>query len=98
MSKFTKELVDDYAKKLYISLTKEENDLVLKEFDLIEKEMNLIADYPGLESVEPMVHTLDDFVYELRSDDEVFNEDVNNLLSNCDSYEDLEIKIPKVVG
>ena len=98
MSKFTKELVDDYAKKLYISLTEEENDLVLKEFDLIEKEMNLIADYPGLESVEPMVHTLDDFVYELREDVVEDSVPIEDLLQNCDVVRDREVEVPKVVG
>ena len=32
MSKFTKELVNDYANKLLIGLTDEENEMVLKEF------------------------------------------------------------------
>ena len=38
MSKFTKEMVNDYADKLLIGLTDEENELVLKEFDIIEKQ------------------------------------------------------------
>ena len=34
MSKFTKEMVDDYADKLLIGLTPEENQMVLEEFDI----------------------------------------------------------------
>ena len=37
MSKFTKEMVDDYANKLLIGLTDEENKNVLDEFEEIEK-------------------------------------------------------------
>ena len=42
MSKFTSEMVSDYAKKLLIGLSKEENELVLKEFDIIDENMELI--------------------------------------------------------
>ena len=54
MSKFTKEMVDDYANKLLIGLTEEENALVLKEFDIIDAEMNLINEIPNISEVEPM--------------------------------------------
>ena len=37
MGKFTKEMVNDYADKLLIGLTEEEQDMVLKEFDIIDK-------------------------------------------------------------
>jgi len=33
--KFTKEMVDDYADKLLIGLTEEENKMVLEEFDIV---------------------------------------------------------------
>ena len=36
MGKFTKERVNDYADKLLIGLTEEEQDMVLKEFDVID--------------------------------------------------------------
>ena len=41
MGKFTKEMVDDYADKLLIGLTKEENKMVLDEFDAIDANMKL---------------------------------------------------------
>ena len=68
MSKFTKEMVDDYADKLLIGLTPEENKMVLDEFDIIDNQINIINDIPGIEKVEPMTHALDDFEYELRED------------------------------
>ena len=42
MSKFTKEMINDYADKLLIGLTEEENETLLKEFSQIEKSMDLI--------------------------------------------------------
>ena len=44
MSKFTKEMVDDYADKLLIGLTPEENKMVLDEFDVIDEQINIIND------------------------------------------------------
>lgn len=46
MNKFTKEMIDDYAGKLLIGLTDDENNMVLKEFDVIEKSMEKIANMP----------------------------------------------------
>lgn len=98
MSKFTKEMVDDYASKLLIGLTDKENKTVLKEFDIIEANMDLIANMPGIENIEPMTHAIDDFTYELRDDEDVSESvPINELLQNCDSYEDREISVPKVV-
>ena len=98
MSKFTKELVDEYADKLLIGLTSEENDLVLKEFDIIEANMEYIANIPGISEVSPMTHALDDFTYELRNDTPKESISISDALNNCDSYEDREVKVPKVVG
>ena len=98
MSKFTKELVDSYAEKLLIGLTDEENEMVLKEFDLIDRDMELITKIPNISEVEPMTHALDDFVYELRSDEKEESVSIEELLSNCDKYEGREVEIPKVVG
>ncbi len=97
--KFTKELVDDYANKLLIGLTEEENALVLNEFDIIDKNMELILKIPNINKVEPMTHALPHFEYELRSDDEVEDSiPIAELLQNCDGYEDREVSVPKVVG
>ena len=71
MSKFTKEMVDDYANKLLIGLTDEENKMVLDEFGLIEKQMEIIANIPNIENVDAMTYALDDFCYELRDDEKI---------------------------
>lgn len=97
MSKFTKELVDDYANKLLIGLTEEENNLVLEEFDIIEANMDLIANIPNIASITPMTHALDDFVYELREDEPTDSLEISEIMQNCDDYIDREIKVPKVV-
>ena len=98
MSKFTKELVNIYADKLLIGLTEEENAFVLSEFDVIDKTMELISNIPGISAVEPMTHTLDDFVYIPREDIKENCPSIDKLLQNCDLYEDREVKVPKVVG
>lgn len=98
MEKFTKEMVDDYAKKLLIGLTDEENKMVLDEFEIIDKNIDLINQIPDLEKVEPMTHCLDDFTYELREDEVEESIDIEDLLANCDVCTDREVEVSKVVG
>ena len=98
MSKFTKEMVDDYADKLLIGLTPEENKMVLDEFDIIDEQINIINEIPGIEKVEPMTHTLDEFVFELREDIAEESEDIEDILRNSDEHTEREIEVPKVVG
>ena len=98
MAKFTKEMVNDYADKLLIGLTEEENKMVLDEFEIIDKNIDLINQIEGIEKIEPMTHTLDDFEYELR--DDVIEESIpiEDLLANSDDTDGDEIVVPKVVG
>ena len=98
MSKFTKEMVDDYADKLLIGLTEEENKLVLDEFDIIDAHLDLVNKIPDIESVEPMTHALDDFEYELREDVVVESTPIEDLLANAGETDGDEIQVPKVVG
>ena len=95
--KFTSEMVDDYAEKLLIGLTREENQMVLEEFDMIDNNINLINEIPNIKEVEPMTHCLDDFVYELREDVVEESVCVEDILSNCDDYVGTEVRVPKVV-
>ena len=98
MKKFTKEMVDDYADKLLIGLTEEENRMVLEEFDEIDANIDLINEIDGIGDVEPMTHCLDDFVYELREDVVEESVAIEDLLRNSDDTQDREIVVPKVVG
>ena len=98
MSKFTKEQIDDYADKLLIGLTEEENTMVLSEFDAIDGNLNLVSKIEGINEVEPMTHCLDDFEYVLRDDVVVPSPSISELLQNSDVTEDREIVVPKVVG
>ena len=98
MSKFTSEMVDSYADKLLIGLTKEENEMVLKEFDIIDKNMEIIANMEGISNVEPMTHALDNFEYVLSNDVAESSPSINELLQNCDRREGMEVEVPKVVG
>lgn len=98
MSKFTKELIDNYADKLLIGLTPEENEMVLKEFDAIDENIDLINKIEGISEVEPMTHCLDDFEYVLRDDVVEESPSIEELLQNSDRTEDREIVVPKVVG
>jgi len=98
MSKFTKEMVDNYADKLLIGLTEEENAMVLKEFEVIDENLDLLNQIDGLCDAEPMTHCLDDFYYELRDDVVEESPAIEDLLKNSDVTEDREIVVPKVVG
>ena len=98
MSKFTKELVDTLADKLLIGLSDEENAMVLSEFEAIDANIDLINEIDGIDTVEPMTHCLDDFVYELREDVAVEGLPIEDILANSDDTEDREIVVPKVVG
>ena len=98
MNKFTKEMVNDYADKLLIGLTEEENKQVLDEFEIIDENIDLINKIPNIESIEPMTHCLDDFIYELREDNKEESIDIEELLQNCDDKTDREVSVPKVVG
>lgn len=99
MQKFTSEMVDDYADKLLIGLTKDENQMVLDEFNIIDTNIDLINEIPNISEVKPMTHCLDDFVYELREDvvDPEGSIPIDELLQNCDDYVEREIRVPKVV-
>ena len=98
MSKFTSEMVDDYADKLLIGLTREENKMVLDEFDVIDHNLDLVNQIEGISKIPPMTHCLDDFTYELREDVIVPSVPIEDLLANCDETEGSEIVVPKVVG
>ena len=97
MEKFTKEMVDDYADKLLIGLTEEENKMVLDEFNIIDSDIAKVMEIDNIESVEPMTHTLDDFSYCLREDVVEESVDIDDLLKNCDDYINDEVRVPKVV-
>ena len=98
MGKFTKEMVNDYADKLLIGLTEEENKMVLEEFDIIDKQIDIINEIDGIEDVEPMTHALDDFNYVLREDEVEESVPIDELLLNCDDTDGSEVKVPRVVG
>ncbi len=97
MSKFTKEMVNEYADKLLIGLTEEENKQVLEEFDIIDKNIDIINKIPNIDNVEPMTHCLDRYIYELREDVVEESTPIDELLQNCDDVKNREVKVPKVV-
>lgn len=97
MSKFTKEMIDNYADKLLIGLTKEENETVLNEFEIIEARMDLINGIEGLSEVEPM-HYPFTIESKIRDGQKISNDNVEDLLKNSDKISDREIEVPKVVG
>lgn len=97
MSKFTKEMVDDYANKLLIGLTPEENEMVLDEFEIIDKSIDMINEIEGIENIEPMTHPLDDFEVDLREDIPEESIKLEDALKNAGKVEGREIEVPKVV-
>lgn len=97
MSKFTKEMIDQYAEKLLIKLSAEENAMVLNEFEAIEESMNLINKIPDLNKVEIMSHPYELSDVKLREDASVESISLEDALSNCDRINDREVEIPRVV-
>jgi len=95
---FTKEKIYEYADKLLIGLSEEENEMVLKEFDAIDESIDLINKIEGINEVEPMTHCLDDFEYALRDDIVEESPSIEELLQNSDETTEREIVVPKVVG
>ena len=98
MSKFTKEMIDDYADKLLIGLTEEERDMILSEFDIIDASISSVTKIPNISNVEPMTHALDDFTYFLREDEPEESVPIDELLQNSGDEDGAEIVVPKVVG
>ncbi len=97
MQKFTEKMVVDYADKLLIGLKEEEIKMVLDEFEIIDNQIDLINKIPNIDKIEPMTHCLDNFEYILREDVKEESIDIDELLQNCDSTFNREIKVPKVV-
>lgn len=95
---FTKEKIYEYADKLLIGLSEEENEMVLKEFDAIDESIDLINKIEGINEVEPMTHCLDNFEYVLRDDIVEESPSIEYLLQNSDETTEREIVVPKVVG
>ena len=97
MSKFTKEMINDYADKLLIGLTNEETNTILSEFEVIESNMDLINEIDGIKDVEPL-----DFPFKVdynpRDGKDIDNESIEDVLKNSDKVSDREIEVPKVVG
>lgn len=96
--KFTKEMVDNYAEKLLIGLTPEENNMVLEEFEVIDKNIDVINKIPGIEKIEPMSWCLDRTINSLREDTVLVSVPIEELLANCSDCTDSEVQVPKVVG
>lgn len=96
--KFTKELIDDYADKLLIGLTSDENKMVLEEFAVIDETINMINKIDNIKDVEVMSHCLDDFSCALRADEATPSTPIDELLQNCKVKEDREVIVPKVVN
>ena len=98
MSKFTREMIDDYADKLLIGLTEEEKYMILNEFDIIDASISSVTKIPDISKVEPMTHALDDFTYVLREDEPEESVPIDELLQNSGDEDGAEIVVPKVVG
>lgn len=94
---FTKDIINDYADKLLIGLTEEENTLLLREFDVINDNMAKINNVKGLENIEPLHFPQDLRVKEIRDGKISRMIDIDDALKNCDDYIDREVEIIRVV-
>ena len=81
-----------------IGLTDEEKDMIVSEFDIIDESLQAVEQIANIKDVEPMTHTLDDFVYEMREDVASEPVPIDDLLKNSDDEDGACIVVPKVVG
>lgn len=95
---FTKELINDYADKLLIGLSDEECNTLLEEFDVIKENMEIISNIDNISSVEPLSFPYNIEIDDLREDVASPSINIDDALSNCDSYIDRVVEVPKVVG
>lgn len=95
--KFTKEMVDKYAKDLLIGLSEEENKMVLDEFSLIDEKMSLLEKRADLLDEDPISHPFALSDAYLREDEVSDELDIDDILLNAKNKTDDEIIVPKVV-
>ena len=98
MKHFTKEMVDNYADKLLIGLTAEENKMVLDEFQEIDRNINIINEIPNIKDVKPMSYCLDDMGSHLNNDEVEETVPIEELLRNSGKTVGREVEVVKVVG
>lgn len=96
--KFTEEMVDSFADKLLIGLSREENAMVLNEFDVIDENIAMLESLPNIKEVEPMSWCLDRCIESLREDVVEKSVSLDELLANSDDTSDREIVVKRVVG
>lgn len=95
---FTKEMVDDYADKLLIGLTDQENEMVRNELANIDADFDeFINKFDGLNEVEAMYWCLDRDDYSLREDTVEESIPLEELLKNCKVKSGDLVEVPKVV-
>ena len=92
----TKEMLDNYAKRLMFKMDEKEYETLLSEFDIILKQMELINNIENISDVKPMTFPFS-ITKELRADEELNAISVEEALSNVKEKVGNEIKVPKVV-
>ena len=97
MEKFTKEMVNDYAGRLLIGLSEEENKMVLDEFEVIDKSIDVINKIPNIDKVEPYSWCLERTIDDLREDEVEESIPIKDALRNSGNHTEVEIEITKVV-
>ena len=102
--KFTKEMVDNYADKLLIGLTEEENKMVLDEFEIIDKNIDLILldvnlpDYNGFDLFKDkgyLAKFIGDNLINLTITDDTKTEDIKFYNAEAISIEQPSVTIAK---
>jgi len=94
---FTSDMVDDYANKLLIGLTENENKMVLDEFSQIDEDFKAFEKIEGLNKGEPMSWCLDRTVDHLRDDVVEESLSLDDALRNSGRANDRELEVPRMV-
>jgi len=90
-----KEKIEKLARSLMFELTI--TDEVISEFDTIFNQFKMIEDYPGINTVEPLVFPFELTDITLREDVVTDALSTDELLKNTKSHYKDQVKVPKVV-
>ena len=93
----TKAALKKYANLLMFDMSDEEYQTLEEEFEVILKQMDLIGKIDGIKNVKPMHFPLSTSNISLRSDDNISNLNVTDVLKNAKEVELNQVKVPKVV-
>ena len=98
MKRITVDTLKEVSSSLLFELSEEESKHLLSEFQALTTQMGILDKIQGLDDYEPMAFPFECTTSFLREDEPTTPLRVDEVLANCGSTQDGQIKLPKVVG